>query len=160
MKQNSKVLPNSQLWSDWQNDLSADQLLPVIKALKHYLEIKSTDNEYCKLNEKLGNPFMHSLWKNFFNSYKNGEINIALSNKLALNDLCPNKKSKNKRSIQFNDTVNICLVKCNPKHPDENIFEKIEYVEDLIFLSCISKAEAKLYRNYSKLKCKASGDNM
>ena len=51
MKQNSKVLPDSQMWSDWQINLSADQLLPVVQASKYYLDIKSTDNEYYELYE-------------------------------------------------------------------------------------------------------------
>ena len=48
-----------------------------------------------ELNQDIdNNPYMKSLLRNLFASYKRGDINIALTNKLNISELCPLKQKK------------------------------------------------------------------
>ena len=153
LKKNPEVLTNSQLWSNWSNVLSSDQLLPIIKALKLNIEMQADYKDIYELNQDIdNNPYMKSLLRNFFASYKRGDINIALTNKLNISELCPLKQKDKDKTLKFNEKLSICLIEPEISNYDSSVFNDLQSVEQLIFLTCISSTECKLYKNYDKLK--------
>ena len=98
------------------------------------------------------NPYIRSLLRNFFASYKRGDINIALTNKLNISELCPPKQKNKDKILKYNEKLSICLIEPETNYYDSSVFNDVKSVEQLIFLTCTSHTESKLFRNYGKLK--------
>ena len=153
LKRNPKVLTNSQLWSNWSNILSSDQLLPIIQALKLNIELQEDYKIIYETNQDIdNNPYIRSLLRNFFASYKRGDINIALTNKLHISELIPPKQKSKDKILKYNEKLSISLIELKTNYYDSSVFNDIKCVEQLIFLTCTSHTESKLFRNYGKLK--------
>ena len=95
LKRNSKTLSHTQLWSNWSENISSIQLPSIIQGMQTHLEnLEQTDKrEY--------NPYMVSLFKDFLKNYKEGTINIPLSNKVNIKELNLSKQSKNIKKVSF-----------------------------------------------------------
>ena len=87
-----------QLWENWSMCLSADQLVPVIIGIQLHLAIapsyKEVLNSFPKIRE---DPYLETLLRNFFRSYKQGEISLTLTNQVKLDELSIKKVKKLKR---------------------------------------------------------------
>ena len=92
------------------------------------------------------NPYMKALWRDFFASYKRGDIHVALSNKLHLKELCPKNTKRQEKLITFDKKVYICLVDNDTPietSPDYNVLQS---TEEKICLMCISGEEGRLLK--------------
>ena len=147
LKNNSKVLTNTQLWASWNSVLSSDQLLSIVQALQLNLEMQPEYQNVYKVNPDIKtNPYMKALWRDFFASYKRGDIHVALSNKLHLKELCPKNTKRQEKLITFDKKVYICLVDNDTPietSPDYNVLQS---TEEKICLMCISGEEGRLLK--------------
>ena len=134
------------MWKDWTNILSSDQILSAIKGLDMNLENQEGYKEIFELYTDLeNNQYMDLLLRNFFYSYKNGDINLALSNRVNFDELYQLKeKKKVKKSLNFNHQVSICQL---------NEYETKTYnsvpnlsLESKFFMTCTSAKEAELFK--------------
>ena len=92
---------------------------------------------------------MNLLLKNFFHSYKQGEINLALTNKVNFKELYHLKKKKKKKS--FNPKLNLCIVEHSETQTHKPMSSYIKTKEQMLFLTCCSEAESSLYRDNNLL---------
>ena len=98
LKATNQKFSHVDLWRDWTNVLSSDQLLSVVEALKISLENQEENNKVFNLYSDINiNPYMETLLRNFFFSYKNGDINIALANRIKFGEIYELKEKKKVR---------------------------------------------------------------
>ena len=105
-------------------------------------EYESLYNAYQDINS---DPYVRTVLRNFLNSYKRGDISIALSNKLNLEELCP-IKSKQENKVTFNDKLFICLVDNDTPICNNSIYKNLPSIQQKICLMCISEKESKLLK--------------
>ena len=145
------------MWGDWSNNLSSDQVLGVIKALQISLENEDDYKKLCSIYTDIQiNPYMSLMLKNFFCSYKRGDINLALTNRIHFKELFElqeknvMKKEKNKK-ISFNPKLSLCLMETNETENYKQMPANLLNKEQVIFMTCISQTEAQLYKNTDML---------
>ena len=159
LKKNPQVLSHSELWESWSTILSSDQLVFVIRALHLHLDLQIDYQTIFKNNSDIKqNHYLKTLLRNFFQSYKRGEVSLALTNQLKLAELCP-KQGKRVKSISFNPTISICLIdenksicrklrcnslQCDPINCTKSLCNDITYVEQKLCLLCVSGKESHL----------------
>ena len=147
LKHNPKVLSNTQLWASWNSVLSSDQLVSIIKALQLNLEMLPDYESIHKVNPDINiNPYMRALWRDFFASYKRGDIHIALSNKIHLHEVCQKKIKRQGKLITFDKNINICLIEDDTPIENSPNYNVLQSTEDKICLLCVSGEEAKLLK--------------
>lgn len=145
LKKSNQYFDHVNLWNNWANILSSDQILPVIKALKINLENQDIYKESYKLYSDLDeNQYMNLLLKNFFYSYKQGEINLALTNRINFEELYHLKeKKRSNKTLNFIPKISICLMKEN----DTNSYNPISTLskEFKLFITCCSENESEFF---------------
>ena len=158
LKVGPSVLTHAQLWRSWSENMSADQLVSIIKAVNLHLllfpENKLIYQKYSNLNY---DNYLESFIKDFYMDYKRGSVTLSLSNRLHLAELCKTHHKKKISQISFNPTVKICLLNtdscrnlmcnkqiCDSKKCSKTLSDKVNNVNHKICLLCISKEESNL----------------
>ena len=158
LKKTKTDLTHTELWKCWSDNMSADQLIPIVKAVNLHLllhtENKSIYQTYSDLHY---NAYIESFIKNFYLDYKRGNIMLSLTNKLTLAELCRPNHKKKINQITFNPTVQICLLdtnscrnlyctiqSCDSKQCSRSITDEIKSMNHQVCFLCISKEESSL----------------
>ena len=93
---------------------------------------------------------MDLLHKYFFYSYKQGQINLALSNRVNFSELYQiEKKRKGVKKIEFNPTISLCLIEDSEDSATQTCSQMSD--SQMFFFTCSSGKEADLLRNKTLL---------